>query len=132
MKRKLAVGVVAAAAAAMLCAMTGSAYAAEPSGAETCPSGSFCLYFNSPQYGWGAFEHWSPGVTDYLNGDTFADWGNGSGYGQGVANNAASFVNNTGVPWTMYNQAGNFVDTYFPGQYGPLYHPNKDWVMYGG
>ncbi len=132
MNRKLALGAVAATAATMLFGLTGPAYAAGPAGAEACPSGSFCLYYNSPQYGWGAFEHWSPGVTDYLSDFTFRDWGNGSGYGQNVANNAASVVNNTGVTWAVYNQAGTQLTSYAPGYSGSLAHPNNDWSMYGG
>ncbi|MFC1411520.1 peptidase inhibitor family I36 protein [Streptacidiphilus sp. N1-12] len=132
MKRQMAVGVVAVAAAAMLTGMTGSAYAAGPSGAEACPSGNFCLYYNSPGYGWGSFEHWSPGNFPDLGQYSFRDWGNGSGYGQSVVNNAASFVNNTGVTWTVYNQTGTQVSYYHPGTSGILAFPNGDWSMYGG
>ena len=132
MKRQLAVGVVAVAAAAMLAGTAGSAYAAGPSGAEACPSGNFCLYYNSPQYGWGSFEHWSPGNFPDLGQYSFRDWGNGSGYGQSVADNAASFVNNTGVTWTVYNQAGTQVAFYHPGTSGILAFTNSDWSMYGG
>ncbi|SEM29515.1 peptidase inhibitor family I36 protein [Streptacidiphilus jiangxiensis] len=75
---------------------TGNAFAAGPGGVEACPSGNVCLYFNSPQYGWGAWEDWSPGQSLSLTDFTFAHWGNGSGYGQTVYDRAASIVNNTG------------------------------------
>ncbi|MFD7540239.1 peptidase inhibitor family I36 protein [Streptomyces sp. NPDC059819] len=132
MVRKLTVAGAAAAAAIMLASMTGPAYAAGPSGAEACPAGNFCLYYNSPQYGWGSFEHWSPGFYSDLSQFSFRNWGNGSGYGQSVANNAASAVNNTGVTWTVYNQAKNQVAYYPPGFSGSLSFPNGDWSMYGG
>ena len=98
MKRKLVYGLITVATAATsLIGMTCSAYAAAPGGAETCPSGSVCLYYNSPRYGWGSFEHWSPGDYPDLSKFTFSNWGsNGSGYGVNVAGNAASIVNNTG------------------------------------
>lgn len=96
MKRGIAMGVIAAAAAATFCGMTGSAFAAGPGGAEACPNGTVCLYYNSPQNGWGSSEHWSPGGSFNLSQYTFSNWGNGSGYGQTVAYHAASIVNNTG------------------------------------
>src|SRR5690349_4087920 len=102
-KRTASFGVVAATLAATLTGMTGSAYAAGPGGAEACPSNSFCLYFNSPQYGWGSFEHWSPATDRNLGQDTFSNWGNGSGYGQTVGGHAASAVNNTGQTVAVYN-----------------------------
>ncbi|MFD7540240.1 peptidase inhibitor family I36 protein [Streptomyces sp. NPDC059819] len=117
MKRKLAIGTVMAAAAAMTLSLTGPAYAAGPSGAEACPAGNFCLYYNSPQNGWGSFEHWSLGsytLTNY----TFRNWGNGSGYGQNVANNAASVVNNTDAQWGICT--GVTCETFQPGFAGVL------------
>ncbi|WP_107054582.1 peptidase inhibitor family I36 protein [Streptomyces sp. NRRL S-350] len=75
---------------------TGNAFAAGPGGAEACPSGNVCLYYNSPGYNWGSWEDWSPNQIVYLGGATFSHWGNGSGYGQVVLGNAASIVNNTG------------------------------------
>ncbi|GAB7185841.1 hypothetical protein ATKI12_5672 [Kitasatospora sp. Ki12] len=87
---------VAALTAGAVAMATGSAYAAGPGGAETCPSGSVCLYYNSPGNGWGSFENWSPGQNVDLHNFTFAHWANGSGYGQTVYQNAASIVNNTG------------------------------------
>jgi hypothetical protein len=98
MKRKIVVGLVAAAA---VLGMNTPAFAAGPGGAEACPNGTICLYYNSPQYGWGSFENWSPGWVPSLFNNTFAHWGNGSGYGQQVANNAASVVNNSGVTWSL-------------------------------
>jgi hypothetical protein len=96
MKRKFAVGLVAATAAATTLLGITSASAAGPGGSEACPSGSVCLYYNSPGVGWGSFEHWSPGQYSDLSLYRFGNWGNGSGYGQTVYNNAASLVNNTG------------------------------------
>ncbi len=87
---------VAALTAGAVAMATGSAFAAGPGGAETCPSGSVCLYYNSPGVGWGSFENWSPGQNVDLHNFTFAHWANGSGYGQTVYQNAASIVNNTG------------------------------------
>ncbi|WP_369373023.1 peptidase inhibitor family I36 protein [Streptomyces sp. cg36] len=74
---------------------TSGAYAA-PGGVEACPSNSVCLYYNSPNLGWGSFENWSPGQSFNLAYYKFGHWGNGSGAGQSVLNNAASIVNNTG------------------------------------
>ena len=102
-KRASSVGVVAVALAATLAGMTGSAYAAGPTGSEACPSNSFCLYYNSPNAGWGSFEHWSPATDRDLSQDTFSNWGNGSGYGQAVGGNAAAVVNNTGQTVAVYS-----------------------------
>ena len=64
------------------------------SAAESCPSGQVCLYYNSGEEG--SYAHWStPGDYDLFN-YTFGNYGNGSGYGQVVGNNAASVTNNTG------------------------------------
>ncbi|MFC1432532.1 peptidase inhibitor family I36 protein [Streptacidiphilus sp. N1-3] len=117
-----------AAAAAMTVALIGPAYAAGPSGAEACPAGNFCLYYNSPGYGWGSFEHWSLGSYD-LSKYTFRDWGNGSGYGQVAANNAASAVNNTGDEWGICAAAG--CEVFRPGFAGALPSDiaNKDLSM---
>ncbi|WP_052442644.1 peptidase inhibitor family I36 protein [Streptacidiphilus neutrinimicus] len=92
---------LAVAAAVTLLGTTTPAYAAGPGGAEACPSGSFCLYYNSPGVGWGSFEHWSPGSFSDLSQYFFRDWGNGSGYGQTVYKNAASVVNNTSLSWNI-------------------------------
>src|SRR5689334_25124452 len=95
MNRKLAGGLVGATAVVgTLLATTSPAYAAGPGGAETCPNGSFCLYYNSPN-GWGSFEHWSPGSYSDLSKFSFRDWGNGSSYGQTAYMNAAAAVNHT-------------------------------------
>ncbi|GAB2698377.1 hypothetical protein [Kitasatospora kifunensis] len=68
MNRKIVNALIGAAAAtATLVGTAGSAHAdAPPTGAEACPSGSFCLYYNSPNAGWGSFEHWSPATARNL------------------------------------------------------------------
>lgn len=101
MKRAIAIGMAATGVAALILGASGAAYAAGPGGAEACPSGSFCLYYNSPGVGWGSFEHWSPGSFSDLSQFSFRDWGNGSGYGQSVYKNAASVVNNTSYSWNI-------------------------------
>ncbi|MFI2611787.1 peptidase inhibitor family I36 protein [Kitasatospora sp. NPDC018619] len=88
-----AVAVMTAGAVAMA---TGNAYAAGPGGAEACPNGSVCLYYNSPGAGWGSFDNFSPNQNLDLHNYTFARYGNGSGYGVTMYQNAASIVNNTG------------------------------------
>lgn len=126
MKRKGMYALMSAATAAIsLLGMTGSAYAdAQPTGAETCPMGSVCLYYNSPSYGWGSFEHWTGSSTSawfYLGNYKFANWGsNGSGYGVTVAANAASFVNNSGADWSLCDDTGLGCGTYHSGFSGPL------------
>ncbi len=105
MKRKIVVGLVTIAAAL---GMATPASAAGPGGAEACPNGSICLYYNSPQYGWGSYENWSPGWVPSLFNNTFSHWGNGSGYGQQVANNAAAVVNNSGVTWSLCTRGTNY------------------------
>ncbi|MFJ5228473.1 peptidase inhibitor family I36 protein [Kitasatospora sp. NPDC088391] len=86
---------VAALAVGIAAANAGSAYADEPTGVEACPRGVVCLYYNSPWYGWGSFEDWSPNQSVDLRRSTFAHWANGSGYGQTVYGNAAALVNHT-------------------------------------
>ncbi|RKT19448.1 peptidase inhibitor family I36 [Streptomyces sp. 1114.5] len=135
MKRIASIGIVAAAVAATLGVTTNSAYAAGPGGSEACPSGSICLYYNSPQYGWGAFEHWSPGGYGDLGEFTFSNWGNGSGYGVSVGGHAASVVNNTGNQLTIYNGTwghGSVVGYIGPGYAGVLPNGlyNAEWSMY--
>lgn len=101
------------------------------SAAESCPAGQVCLYYNSNELG--SYEHWStPGEYD-LEYYTFSNWGNGSGYGQTVYNNAASVTNNTGhtiyiassVNGQWYGIGAGFSGT-LP-QNPPLY--NKDWLL---
>lgn len=138
MKRTRVYGLMSVATAAVwLLAMTGSAYAdAPPTGAETCPSGSVCLYFNSPNLGWGSFEHWTGGSgADYFLGDyKFKNWGsNGSGYGVVVAANAASFVNNSGADWSLCDDTGLGCGTYHNGFAGPLDGlKNRAWFLFYG
>lgn len=128
-RRAAAAAAVMALTAGTVALTTGSAYAAGPSGAEACPAGNFCLYYNSPQYGWGAFEHWSLGSYPDLSQFTFRDWGNGSGYGQTVANNAASVVNNTNAQWGVCS--GATCALFQPGYAGalPSYIANQDVSM---
>lgn len=102
MKRTtFAVLAAAACATALTFGMTGSAYAAGPSGAEACPDGTICLYYNSPELGWGSFEHFTSSANNYLSNYYFRDWGNGSGYNQTVNKNAASVVNNSPYEWEV-------------------------------
>lgn len=106
-RKTLGVVAVALASAALIVGLAGPASAAGPGGAESCPSGSFCVYYNSPQYGWGSFENFSgPANWSSLSGFTFAHWGNGAGYGQGVEYNIASVVNNTGATWNLCAGSG--------------------------
>ncbi|MER5635524.1 hypothetical protein ABT095_01025 [Kitasatospora sp. NPDC002227] len=135
MRRLAAAALVAVTTGATLVGTTAPSYAAAPTGAETCPSGSICLYYNSPQYGWGAFEHWSPGGYGDLSEFTFANWGNGSGYGVSVGGHAASVVNNSGHTLTFYNGKwahGTVVFYADPGYAGVLPSGiyNNEWSMY--
>ncbi|NUS11449.1 MAG: hypothetical protein HOY69_08595 [Streptomyces sp.] len=100
---------------------TGGAQAVGPGGAEACPSNSVCLYFNSPEYGWGSFENFSPGQRGLdLSRFKFTHWGsNGSGYGAVIAMHAASIVNNTDHFVHIYVPAGYYVQ-YESGYYGNL------------
>ncbi|HTJ66867.1 MAG TPA: hypothetical protein VL551_04995 [Actinospica sp.] len=126
MKRKIATFAMVAGTVAAALGTGGAAYAAGPSGSEACPSGSACLYFNSPEYGWGSYEHWSPGYY-WLSNYTFSNWGNGSGYGQSVADHAAAFVNNTTQTWYVCPQSGA-CEPYPPGYSGRLGGTyNNDW-----
>jgi hypothetical protein len=77
------------------------------SAAEGCPSGQVCLYYNSGEEG--SYEHWSTSGEYDLFNYTFSNWGNGSGYGQTVGNNAASVTNNTGeTVWILSTVDGNW------------------------
>ncbi|MGW3233573.1 peptidase inhibitor family I36 protein [Kitasatospora sp. NPDC001095] len=95
-QRAAKIAAVAALTAGTVAMATGSAHAAGPGGAEACPNGSICLYYNSPGAGWGSFDNFSPNQSLYLGNYTFARYANGSGYGQNMYGNAASIVNNTG------------------------------------
>ncbi|MFJ9713636.1 peptidase inhibitor family I36 protein [Streptomyces sp. NPDC101234] len=133
MKRKLVYGLISVATAATsLIGMTGSAYAAGPGGAETCPSGSVCLYYNSPGNNWGSFENWTLPVNADLSGNRFTHWANGSGYGQVVADNAASIVNNTGQYVEVKTDANVWVG-FVPNYAGPLGDgvANHDTYLWG-
>jgi hypothetical protein len=95
---------------------TGGAWAAGPGGAEQCPGGNVCLYYNSPGNGWGAWEDWSPGASHLgLGMYYFGHWGNGSGWNVNVWGNAASIVNNTNHYVSVDEINGGTV--YFPPGY---------------
>ncbi|MEZ0096165.1 hypothetical protein [Streptacidiphilus sp. EB129] len=128
MKRKLALGLVAVAASACsVLGMTGSAYAAGPGGAESCPGGTVCLYYNSPGAGWGSSEHWPRGEYNLFN-CRFTNWGNGSGYNQVVGDNAAAVVNNTGSVAYVCNGGGCLhVNANSSGGLGAW--QNADWTL---
>jgi hypothetical protein len=135
MRRALSAALtVAACAAALTGGVTGSAYAAGPSGAETCPDGTICLYYNSPNNEWGSFEHFTVDAGNYLDNYYFRDWGNGSGYGQTVYKNAASVVNNTPVEWEIcYSVTPSVGCVPIPSQYSgrlPDAVYNKDVAFY--
>ncbi len=124
---------VAACAAALTGGVAGSAYAAGPSGAEACPDGTICLYYNSPNNDWGSFEHFTVGANNYLDSYTFRDWGNGSGYGQTVYKNAASVVNNTPIEWEICYSVAPPECVPIPAQYSgrlPDAVYNKDFAFY--
>ncbi len=135
MKRAISAALaVAAGAAALTGGVAGSAYAAGPSGAEACPDGTICLYYNSPNLGWGSFEHFTVGANSNLGNYSFRDWGNGSGYGQTVYKNAASVVNNTGIEWEIcYSVNVDPQCVPIPAQYSGVLPPavyNKDVAFY--
>jgi hypothetical protein len=112
--------------------VTGAQYAAAPGGSEACPSGSLCLYYNSPQYGWGSYEHWSPGYYGNLGNYQFKNWGNGSGYGVTVGGHAASVVNNTGQDWIICSDTAlSGCQKVGPGFAGalPEFLHDADWAM---
>jgi hypothetical protein len=130
MNRRLAVVLIGAVAA--LLGTTAPAYAAGPGGAEACPSGSLCLYYNSPRLGWGSYEHWSPGNYGNLGNYRFRNWGNGSGYGQTVGGNAASLVNNTNQDWIVCADLARDNCQRFGPDYAdalPDFLHNADWAM---
>lgn len=106
--RAAAVGAVTMAAVALA---TGGAHAAGPGGSEACPSNAVCLYYNSPEYGWGSFENFSPNLRGLdLSLFKFTNWGsNGSGHGVVIAMHAASIVNNTDHFVNVYLPTGRYV-----------------------
>ncbi|MFI0719731.1 peptidase inhibitor family I36 protein [Streptomyces sp. NPDC021224] len=106
---------------------TGGAQAVTPpGGAATCPSNSVCLYYNSPENGWGAFEHFSPGQHGLdLSRFKFTNHGNtGNGYGYVIAMNAASIVNNTDHFVNVYVPAGYYVhyEAHYAGNLNTAYN----------
>lgn len=120
---------VALATVAITMGAVGAANASAPGGSETCPSNTFCLYYNSWQYGWGSFAEYPPGTPGPL---TFNVYGNGSGYGQSVIDNASAIVNNTGEYWEMCTADRNHCEYYAPGEAGnvsPDIH-NQDAMLF--
>ena len=108
---------VALATAAITMGAVGAANASAPGGSETCPSGAFCVYYNSWQYGWGSFAVYLSAWDGYMGG-TF-DWtGNGSGHNSPVYHGVAAFVNNTGEDWQMCTDDYNHCEVYTPGEAG--------------
>lgn len=126
MKRAVLGIPAAVATAAFSLGMTGIANAAGPGGVETCPSGSFCVYYNSSP-SWGSFENFSgPAHISDLAGYKFAHWANHSGYGQGIKDNIAAVVNNTGYSWELCTQT-NWTGTCQP--YAPNFSGNVEGVI---
>lgn len=82
-------------------AATGAANAAGPGGNETCPAGSFCLYYNSSEYGWGAFENFTPGSFPDLSDYHFSHYRGLNGYGLPLNDQVAAIVNNTNSDWKL-------------------------------
>jgi hypothetical protein len=111
------IATVALATAAITLGAVGVASANAPGGSETCPSGAFCIYYNSWQYGWGSFAAYYPGQ-DSCGSCTFDNPGNGSGYGKSIWFNAAAIVNNTGEFWGMCTADQNHCEDYSPGEAG--------------
>jgi hypothetical protein len=73
-----------------------------PLGNEACTPGAFCLYYNSPAYGWGSFAHlYDLGATKMSLGNVrFLNYGDGGGYYQRAWHTAAGYANNTGyIVW---------------------------------
>ncbi|MFJ7911315.1 peptidase inhibitor family I36 protein [Kitasatospora sp. NPDC096204] len=119
-QRAARIAAVAALTAGTVALATGSAYAAGPGGVEACPSGSVCLYYNSPGVGWGSFDNFSPNQNLDLHNYTFAHYANGSGYGQNMYGNAASIVNNTGHTVYVSQISDGFWISYPAGYAGSL------------
>lgn len=108
---------VALATAAITLGVVGVASANAPGGSETCPSGAFCVYYNSWQYGWGSFAAYYPASVS-SGSRTFNIKADGSGYGQSVFDDAAAIVNNTGDFWEMCTADFNHCEDYSPGEAG--------------
>lgn len=109
MNRRTKAAVAVAATGLAFVANTGTAMAAGPGGVEACPSGAFCLYYNSAANGWGSFTNFTPTTPNtifYLNTLTFGHYANGSGYGQTLYHNVAAAVNNTGDAWKIHTDTG--------------------------
>ncbi|MFI0897017.1 hypothetical protein [Streptomyces sp. NPDC020983] len=109
-RRAAQAAVVGAMSLGMVGLATGGAQAAGPGGNEACPSNAVCLYYNSPEYGWGSWENFSPGQHGLnLSLFRFTHTGNGSGYNVVIAMHAASIVNNTDHFVNVYVPAGYYV-----------------------
>lgn len=113
---------VALATVAVTLGAVGVASASQPTGNETCPTGYFCVYYNSWEYGWGAFEAY-PQVSgpwgETMSG-TFPYDGNHNGYNTNINDGVAAFVNNTKVSWQMCTADRNHCETYTPGEAGDV------------
>lgn len=110
---------VALATALITAGTVGVASANAPGGNETCPANRFCVYYNSWQYGWGAFEPYQFAFEASMNdGTQFLDAGNGSGVDDPVYHNVAAFVNNTSGTWEMCTDNKNYCERYTPGEAG--------------
>lgn len=110
---------VALATATITLGAVGAASANAPGGNETCPSGAFCVYYNSWQYGWGSFAAYYPDQVAF-GSTTFNIRGDNSGYGLSVWDNAAAIVNNTGDFWKMCTADYNHCEDYSPGEAGDV------------
>lgn len=138
MKRKMAalsVSLAAVVTTTILGAGVANAQVAQPTGAEACPQGSVCLYYNSPGYGWGAWENWTEGEFQLDEGARFMHWGSsGRGYGSGVAYNAASIVNNTRYRWYVCGIAAAgpacfYFDPGYSGGMGPMANHDQELMQ---
>jgi hypothetical protein len=129
---------VALATAAVTMGAVGVASANAPGGSETCPSGAFCVYYNSWQYGWGAFDAFYSNGGGWLNLNNSNIYfrypgSNSSGYNDMVYHNVAAFVNNTGETWTLCTDNMNWCENYAPGAAGNVSSSihNADGWIYG-
>lgn len=120
MRKIIALLAAGGAVAAMWLSPSSASADSAPGGREACNPGAFCLYYNSPTYGWGAFTHVYSVSEMSLSGVYFNNYGNGSGYGQRVWHNAAAWVNNTGnLVWVCSSQASQCFMA-LPGDAGAL------------
>jgi Peptidase inhibitor family I36 len=104
--------------AATALALLGMAPAPATASSETCPSGVICLYYNSVEYGWGSFAYFGQPVTFDLRNYVFGNYGDGSGYDQGVAKNTAAVTNHSSYTWQICQlpDLQGICELIFPGQ----------------